>query len=170
MRQNKYVLISRIFSLEKYSSCLEFRAARSHNMFGSVAQFMWRPSVAHNLRLCFSTSPALFTKRKILLWFPLILFPGIAFSLFFYACWFSFLKLCFSKHLFFNLVLWELNTIQLHLWNILQSPKSKPKDKEKVKALWIGHKNEMCLRPWAAKSRKKKNRKHEEKKCKEQNW
>ena len=123
----------------KYSSCLEFRAAPSHNMFGSVAQFMWRPSVAHNLRLCFSTSPALFTKRKILLWFPAIMFLGVAFSLFFYAC--------FSKLVFFNLVLWELNSIQLHIWNIIiyyyylnMKYEEQAKDKEKVKVLRIGYK------------------------------
>ena len=113
----------------KYSSCLEFRAARSHNMFGSVAQFMWRPSVAHNLRLCFSTSPALFTKRKILLWFPAIMFLGVAFSLFFthvsqslyFLIWFC------ENWIQFNYI-FEILLFIIIIW--IWSTKSKPKTKK----------------------------------------
>ena len=54
---------------------------------------------------------------------------------------------CFSKLVFFNLVLWELNSIQLHIWNIIiyyyylnMMYEEQAKDKEIVKVLRIGYK------------------------------
>ena len=139
MCQNKYVLISGISSLENILLVLSLE-----------------PRL---LITCLAALPSLCDGQVSLTIYDyvsrhrLLCLPSVKFCFdFLQLCSLASPFLCFFTHAsqtlyFFILVLWELNSIQLHIWNIIiyyyylnMKYEEQAKDKEKVKVLRIGYK------------------------------